>query len=46
MGQKLGAVSSALTRDKGSRQHVQLELQVNQMERDHRLPERQKLTAL
>lgn len=45
-GQKLGVVSGALTGGKGSRQHVQLELQMNQMEREHKPPEHQKFTAL
>lgn len=35
-GEKLGVVSSALTRGRGSRQSVQLELQMDQKERDLR----------
>lgn len=38
-GEKLGVASSAPTRDRGSRQHVQLELQMDQEESVHEPPE-------
>lgn len=38
-GEKMGVVSSALTRGRGSRQRVQLEMQMDQKERDLKPPE-------